>query len=215
MPSKVSSRQSLPPGSGKGESLAKPSPGIVQTATEIIPAGKNQPGGAKRKREATGKSTDKSRGQISKKAKTNTKVNEEEEKATVIGSRSQILPKAAQRSTKVKTKEKELVHGRDESSKGLQTSLAKTKSKAAIKQEPVDIGDEEEDRDSAEGDPATPKKAKRKRKTKEEKEAEAMPIAARTTGLRMFVGAHVSSAKGWSQRSNKEIGLCLMRCELK
>ncbi|KAL8810356.1 MAG: hypothetical protein Q9200_002636, partial [Gallowayella weberi] len=39
---------------------------------------------------------------------------------------------------------------------------------------------------------ATPKKAKGKRKTKEEKEAEAMPLAARTTGLRMFIGAHPS-----------------------
>lgn len=42
----------------------------------------------------------------------------------------------------------------------------------------------------------TPKKVKRKRKTKEEKEAEAMPLASRTIGLRMFVGAHVSIAKG-------------------
>lgn len=42
------------------------------------------------------------------------------------------------------------------------------------------------------------KKAKRKRKTKEEKEAEAMPLASRTKGLRMFIGAHVSIAKGKS-----------------
>lgn len=41
-------------------------------------------------------------------------------------------------------------------------------------------------------------KSKRKRKTKEEKEAESMPLAARSTGLRMVVGAHVSSAKGRS-----------------
>jgi len=39
-------------------------------------------------------------------------------------------------------------------------------------------------------------KTKRKRKTKEEKEAEAMPLAARTNDLRMFIGAHVSCAKG-------------------
>lgn len=38
--------------------------------------------------------------------------------------------------------------------------------------------------------------AKRARKTKEEKEAEAMPLAVRTKGLKMFVGAHVSAAKG-------------------
>ena len=41
-------------------------------------------------------------------------------------------------------------------------------------------------------------KPKRRRKTKEEREAEAMPLAARTSGLRMYVGAHVSSAKGGS-----------------
>ncbi|KAI9789031.1 MAG: hypothetical protein M1816_006386 [Peltula sp. TS41687] len=39
-------------------------------------------------------------------------------------------------------------------------------------------------------------KPKRRRKTKEEREAEAMPLAARTVGLRMYIGAHVSSAKG-------------------
>ena len=43
----------------------------------------------------------------------------------------------------------------------------------------------------------TPKKSRRKRKTKEEKATEAMPIAARTLGLKMYIGAHVSSAKGW------------------
>jgi AP endonuclease 1 len=40
------------------------------------------------------------------------------------------------------------------------------------------------------------KPAKRSKKTKEEKEAEAMPLAVRTQGLQMFVGAHVSAAKG-------------------
>jgi hypothetical protein len=42
----------------------------------------------------------------------------------------------------------------------------------------------------------TPKKARRKRKTQKDKEAEAMPLAARTRGLRMFIGAHVSIATG-------------------
>ena len=55
-----------------------------------------------------------------------------------------------------------------------------------------------EDEASVEVDQGIPK-AKRRRKTKEEKEAEAMPLATRTTGLRMFVGAHVSGAKGPSQ----------------
>lgn len=50
--------------------------------------------------------------------------------------------------------------------------------------------------DLGEDDQVTPKKTPRKRKTKEEKEAEAMPLAARTSGLRMFIGAHVSIATG-------------------
>ena len=58
----------------------------------------------------------------------------------------------------------------------------------------------EEDGVEKEGNPeSTPVvtgKVSRKRKTKEEKEAEAMPLRARTPGLRMFVGAHVSAAKG-------------------
>lgn len=45
-------------------------------------------------------------------------------------------------------------------------------------------------------DDGSSKKTKRKRKTKEEKEAEAMPLAIRTKGLQMFIGAHVSIAKG-------------------
>lgn len=56
---------------------------------------------------------------------------------------------------------------------------------------------EEAEEDVEEGDDG-PKKIKRKRKTKEEKELEAMPIAARTNGLRLFIGAHVSGAKGLS-----------------
>jgi AP endonuclease-1 len=43
---------------------------------------------------------------------------------------------------------------------------------------------------------AVAKQAKTKRKTKEEKEAEAMPLAARTIGHKLFIGAHVSSAGG-------------------
>ncbi|MCJ1436887.1 hypothetical protein MMC27_006269 [Xylographa pallens] len=53
----------------------------------------------------------------------------------------------------------------------------------------------EEGVDEREGGQASPKK-KRPRKTKEEKELEAMPLATRTQGLRMYIGAHVSGAKG-------------------
>ena len=72
---------------------------------------------------------------------------------------------------------------------------SKQKRKQKVKKEIKDSAGElpsasEEEEDSK------PKKKGGKRKTKEEKEAEAMPLAARTTGLNMFVGAHVSIAKG-------------------
>jgi AP endonuclease-1 len=62
-------------------------------------------------------------------------------------------------------------------------------------------------------DDQTPQKARRKRQTKEEKEAEAMPLAARTTGLRMFVGAHVSIASGVEKAvtNSVHIGCALLR----
>jgi AP endonuclease-1 len=55
--------------------------------------------------------------------------------------------------------------------------------------------DAEQGEREAEAQPPTLKR-KSKRKTKEEKEAEAMPLAARTPGLKMYVGAHTSIAKG-------------------
>ncbi|KAI4755603.1 AP endonuclease [Aureobasidium sp. EXF-3400] len=45
-------------------------------------------------------------------------------------------------------------------------------------------------------EPETKPKVVKKRKTKEEKEAEAMPLAARTIGHKLFIGAHVSAAGG-------------------
>ena len=65
----------------------------------------------------------------------------------------------------------------------------KAQRKSKVKQEGLEEEVEEEGR----------KMIKRKRKTKEEKEAEAIPLASRTDGLRMFVGAHVSCAKGQLQ----------------
>lgn len=67
------------------------------------------------------------------------------------------------------------------------TSPKKPERKSKLK---VEVEEEVE-----EGEEDT-KKIKRKRKTKEEKEAEAMPLAVRSNGLRMFIGAHVSCAKG-------------------
>ena len=63
----------------------------------------------------------------------------------------------------------------------------KAKRKTKVKEEDEEVQEGEVGQD----------KIKRKRRTKEEKELEAMPLAVRTDGLRMFIGAHVSGAKGW------------------
>ncbi|KAL8757742.1 MAG: hypothetical protein Q9199_001995 [Rusavskia elegans] len=68
--------------------------------------------------------------------------------------------------------------------------------KKARKRKVANQEEEEEEKAEQAHDELTPKKAKGKRKTKEEKEVEAMPLAARSIGLRMFIGAHVSGAKG-------------------
>lgn len=76
------------------------------------------------------------------------------------------------------------------------------KSKKGKKASTEEQGDKEEVLNGS------PKKAKRKRKTKEEKEAEAMPLAARTPGLKLFLGAHVSSAKGSSHAQSSTCRTC-------
>lgn len=59
----------------------------------------------------------------------------------------------------------------------------------------VDDGEGEEEEEEVE---ITVKQTKRKRTTKKDKEEEAEmePLAVRTKGLRMFIGAHVSASKG-------------------
>ncbi|KAL4797707.1 xylose isomerase-like protein [Aspergillus venezuelensis] len=64
------------------------------------------------------------------------------------------------------------------------------KEELEVKQESTELQDGIEGKDVA---AATTTK---KRKTKKEKEAEMVPLRARTHGLRMFVGAHVSAAGG-------------------
>jgi AP endonuclease-1 len=66
----------------------------------------------------------------------------------------------------------------EEEDKPIPTNTAEKK-KVPIKKEPKDG--------------AQPRKA---RKSKKDQEAEMIPLAPRTKGLRMFVGAHVSAAKG-------------------
>ena len=62
------------------------------------------------------------------------------------------------------------------------------KKKAPVKKAPVKKESNED---------VKPKKA---RKSKKDQEIESMPLAPRTKGLRMFVGAHVSAAKGQCSR---------------
>ncbi|KAF7197400.1 DNA-(apurinic or apyrimidinic site) lyase 1 [Pseudocercospora fuligena] len=71
-----------------------------------------------------------------------------------------------------------------------QSPKPKAKRKAKVKQEVKAEVEEAENEDTRET------KVKRKRKTKEEKEAEMLPLAARTVGHKLFIGAHVSSAGG-------------------
>ena len=86
-----------------------------------------------------------------------------------------------------KTKHRKATESAINETAGDEALHKKAKRKTKVKEE------DEEVQDSEEGQ----KKVKRKRKTKEEKELEAMPLAVRTDGLRMFIGAHVSGAKGW------------------
>ncbi|KAI9886230.1 MAG: hypothetical protein M1823_001965 [Watsoniomyces obsoletus] len=111
----------------------------------------------------------------------------EEELTTGVGPENgtTIIKTAKKRSqvkAKVEISEEELDETESDAPK-------KNKRKRKTKKEVLEDEEDEVDSDA-------PKKVKRKRKTKEEKEAEAMPLAARTAGLRMYIGAHVSSAKG-------------------
>ena len=128
------------------------------------------------------------------------KIKEEEEEVELqVDGKS---PRKAKRKRTTETKEAKI--------KESGTSPKKTKRKVAeLEEEAVDgeptpkkaqrkkkVKQEEVEEEEEEGGP---KKIKRKRKTKEEKEAEAMPLASRTNGLQMFIGAHVSCAKGQSE----------------
>ncbi|KAL4945670.1 hypothetical protein BDV06DRAFT_184226 [Aspergillus oleicola] len=68
---------------------------------------------------------------------------------------------------------------------------------AAIKEELEEVKQEStEVQDGVEGQTVAAATITKKRKTKKEREAEVMPLRARTQGLRMYVGAHVSAAGG-------------------
>ena len=202
MPVKKSTKQSNHPGPGKSEALCLPETSeaaiVTQTSTEIIASEKQQPGKGKRKRGNPKEPAEVIKEETPKKAKRSAKI-KVEEIGVDADHPTQVSPTKTKRSTKVKVEEKGSLSKSEPSADANQAPI-KAKRKTIVKQETKDLDGEEISKDIEE-EGATPKKTKRKRKTKEEKEAEAMPIAARTAGLRMFVGAHVSGAKGWSQRS--------------
>ena len=137
-------------------------------------------GGSKNTKETTAKVTTNGTGHKSSKRKTK----EEEIK---------VEPEHTRKRTKKTTKVKiETIEDREEEAATPKKSRKRIKTEALeVKQESGEAGEAGEG-----GEAEDPPKKKRRRKTKEEKEAEAMPLAARTNGLRMFLGAHVSSAKG-------------------
>ncbi|KAI9701847.1 MAG: hypothetical protein M1836_001191 [Candelina mexicana] len=117
-----------------------------------------------------------------------------------IPAASKVIPRRAKAAAKVIKQDEET---NPEESKKVRKKRKTEEDEAAIDKE-LDVEEpqkekrkkkiKEEDEEAV--IPGEPKKVKKKRKTKEEKELEAMPIAARSTGLKMFIGAHVSAAKG-------------------
>ena len=106
-------------------------------------------------------------------------------------------PKTAKRKRIVKVEEAEIEVGEPSPKKTKHTKATETAGdEASLKKAKRKTKVKEEDEEVEEGEVGQ-KKIKRKRRTKEEKELEAMPLAVRTDGLRMFIGAHVSGAKGW------------------
>ena len=172
---------------------------VNQPGVDVIPTGASKSGRGKRKRNIKDGVEGSIDQETPEKPKRNKKVKIQAE-AEVI-SPSGGTSKKVKRGAEIEVKEEVAIGNSEDLKDTLTTPIkAKKKTKTKIKKESVDI-DGEEGKVHTEEAPDTPKKVKRKRKTKEEKDAEAMPIAARTTGLRMFVGAHVSGAKGRSQRS--------------
>lgn len=108
----------------------------------------------------------------------------EEKEAVPVGEEAlEATPKKNQR--KLRAIKQEQMESEEEDTKPAPKGRAKKK--ADTKPTP----------EKADGETKTVEKpAKKKRKTKEEKEAEAMPLAARTVGHKLFIGAHVSSAGG-------------------
>ncbi|CAK4003040.1 DNA-(apurinic or apyrimidinic site) lyase 1 [Lecanosticta acicola] len=116
----------------------------------------------------------------------------EAETALVQPKKASNKPRGA-RKVKIEAEEEE-AELEDDVQQGAKDLSSKPKRKRKIKTKTEEVKEEEEEAD--ENDEIVEKKGKKKRKTKAEKEAEAMPLAARTAGHKLYIGAHVSAAGG-------------------
>ena len=124
---------------------------------------------------------------------TTTKVKAEEEETVGVSPRKQgRTPRKAK--TEAISKQKVEIESEDSTSENQADSVTTPKSRR--KKAKARVQKVEDEEVAEDGESATVKKVKKKRKTKEEKEAESMPLAPRTPGHKMFVGAHVSGAGG-------------------
>ena len=119
-------------------------------------------------------------------------------------------PVSAPFSTKPRRKRKAVVYKEEEHDSSEGPEVKKVRRQPAKKAKVKILKNEDEDDDelakplkkqnkgkaSAAKSESGEEKPKRRRKTKAEREAEMVPLRARTKGVRMLVGAHVSIAKG-------------------
>lgn len=99
----------------------------------------------------------------------------------------------AKKSTSKRKVQNELEEEVKEDDRGSTSKPKKTERKQKVKAEEAEVDDTGK---------VVKKKAKKQRKSKAEKQAELteMPLAARTAGHKLYIGAHVSSAGGMSCR---------------
>lgn len=126
------------------------------------------------------------------------KVKAEAQETEAIASQTTQLPGKPRTARKVKTEVKEELE--EDAQQDNQSGTPAKQRRRKVKE----VKQEEEEKDIEEDGAVVQKKAKAKRKTKAEKEAEAMPLAARTIGHQLYIGAHVSAAGG-SQRPSPSI----------
>jgi hypothetical protein len=153
--------------------------------SEVLPTKRRKTTSSAVKIEGTTEPTNGASAATQKRTTRTRKVKTEPEEEAASPSEEPPKPTAKKRQSKAKVVKEEEA----EEENGVAKALPKgrTRKKSEVKE-----GADQLDND----DKVAEKPVKKKRKTKEEKEAEAMPLAARTVGHKLFIGAHVSSAGG-------------------